>query len=65
VAAEGSIVPLAAKKARGSGGARRCRNCRETGHNVRSCKKAIEILSESEASTQYIFSNNLEPEDIE
>jgi hypothetical protein len=51
VAAEASMVPPAAKKARGGGGARQCGNCRETGHNMRSCKKAIEILSESEAST--------------
>ena len=60
VAAEVSEVPQRSKKARGGGGQeraqpalRRCRNCGETGHNARTCKKDIEVTSESEASMTY------------
>jgi len=37
---------------------RRCGKCGETGHNARTCRKVEEEASESEASTQYIFSSS-------
>jgi hypothetical protein len=39
---------------------RRCGTCEETGHNARTCQKDITISSESEASTQYIFSDSFD-----
>jgi len=63
VAATASVAPQKSKKARGSSGhetaqpgLRRCGNCRKIGHNARTCKKDIEVSSESDASTQYIGS---------
>ena len=63
VAAEASAAPQRSKKARGSGdqelaqpALRRCRNCGGTGHNARTCRKDIEVSSESDASTTYIGS---------
>jgi hypothetical protein len=53
------------KRARGSGGAgvtkptqRRCGKCGEVGHNARTCSKAEEETSESDASTVYISSDD-------
>jgi hypothetical protein len=37
---------------------RHCSKCGETGHNARTCQKDIDASSESEASTQYIFSDS-------
>ena len=37
---------------------RRCRRCRELGHNARTCNKAEETSSKSDASTVYIFSDS-------
>ena len=58
VAAEASVAPQGSKKARSSGDQetvrptqRRCGNCGATGHNARTCKKDIEISSESDSST--------------
>jgi hypothetical protein len=63
VAAEASTAPQRSKKARGGGSQelaqpalRRCGNCSGTGHNARTCKKDIEISSNSDASTTYIGS---------
>jgi len=60
VATEASIAPQRLKKARGSGNQeidqpalRRCGNCGATGHNARTCKKDIEVSSESDGSTTY------------
>jgi len=53
------------KKARGQGSQdrvpatqRRCGTCRGAGHNARTCRQVEEVTSESEASTQYIFSDS-------
>lgn len=63
IAAEASIAPPKPKKARGIDNgetaqlaSRRCRNCREAGHNARTCKLDEEGSSESETSTIYIGS---------
>jgi len=63
VAAEASIAPQRSKKARSSSNQeiakpalRRCGNCGATGHNARTCKKDIEISSESDRSTTYVGS---------
>jgi hypothetical protein len=63
VAATASVAPQRLKKARGGGGyktpqpaQRRCRNCGETGHNARTCKKDIEGSSESDSSVAYVGS---------
>jgi hypothetical protein len=60
VAAEASVAAERSKKARGGSdqeraqpALRRCGNCGETGHNVRTCKNNIEVSSESDASTTY------------
>ncbi len=37
---------------------RRCGNCGGTGHNARTCQAAEGESSESDASTQYIFSDS-------
>ena len=60
VAAEASVAAERSKKARSSGGSRRCSNCGETGYNVRSCTKALDESLESEASTQFIMSDPTE-----
>ena len=58
VAAEASVVAERSKKARSGGdqeraqlALRRCRNCKGTRHNARTCKKDIEASSELDAST--------------
>lgn len=63
VAAEASAAPQRSKKARGGSdqepaqpALRRCGNCGRTGHNARTCKKDIEVSSESDASTMYVGS---------
>jgi hypothetical protein len=63
VAASASVAPQQLKKARGGDdheraqpALRRCGNCRETGHNARTCKKDIEISFESDASITYVGS---------
>jgi hypothetical protein len=63
VAVEASVAAGRSKKARSGGdqeraqpALRRCGNCGRTGHNARTCKKDIEISSESDASTTYIGS---------
>jgi len=63
VAAEASVTARRSKRARGGGdqeraqpALRRCGNCSRTGHNARTCKKDIEISSETDASTTYIGS---------
>ena len=60
VAAEASVAAERLKKARGGGdqerdqpALRRCRNCRGTRHNARTCKKDIEISFKLDASTIY------------
>ncbi len=60
VAAEASAALQPSKKARSGGdqeraqpALRRCGNCGGTGHNARTCKKDIEISSESDVSTTY------------
>jgi hypothetical protein len=60
VALAQSSTVQSAKKAHSGGGSRRCGNCGETGHNVRSCTQAPDELSESEASTQFIMSDTAE-----
>jgi hypothetical protein len=57
VAAEVSTVPQQSKKSYGSSNQeraqpalRRCGNCGATGHNARTCKKDIEVSSESDRS---------------
>ena len=62
-ATKANIVPQQSKKARYNDNgepaqlaSRRCRNCRGTGHNARTCKIDIEESSESDASTMYIGS---------
>jgi hypothetical protein len=64
VAIEASVAAGRLKKARGGDNqekaqptVRHCRNCGGTGHNVCTCKKNIEISSESNASTTYIGSS--------
>jgi len=59
--AEASTAPQRSKKARGGSdqepaqpALRRCGICGRTGHNARTCKKDIEISSESDTSTTYI-----------
>ena len=37
---------------------RRCSKCGKTGHNARTCQDDREVSSESDASTQYIFSDS-------
>jgi hypothetical protein len=63
VAAEASRAPQGLKRAcyrdgqeRAQPGVRRCRNCEETGHNTRTCKKDIEESSKSDASITYTSS---------
>ena len=63
VAAEAGVATERSKKARSSGdqeraqpALRRCGNCGGTGHNARTCKKDIEVSSESDGSTTYIGS---------
>ena len=63
VAAEASVEPQKSKKARSTDNnqlaqlaLRRCRICREPGHNARICKIDIEGSSDSEMSTRYIGS---------
>ena len=63
VAAEAAVATERSKKARSSGdqeraqpALRRCGNCEGTGHNARTCKKDIEVSSESDGSTTYIGS---------
>ena len=63
VAAEASAAPQRSKRARGSSNqelaqpaVRRCRNCGETRHNARTCKKDTEASSELDASTTYASS---------
>jgi hypothetical protein len=65
VAASTALVANPPKKTRSNGapeGAlptqRRCSKCGETGHNARTCQKDVDASSESEASTQYIFSDS-------
>ncbi|KAK7178017.1 transposase [Paraphaeosphaeria sporulosa] len=65
VAAEPSSTAQQSKKARGQGGQdrapatqRRCGTCGGAGHNTRTCRQVEEVASESEASTQYIFSDS-------
>jgi hypothetical protein len=60
VAVEASVAARRSKKARGGGDqeraqptVQRCGNCGGTGHNARTCKKDIEVSSESDASTTY------------
>jgi hypothetical protein len=64
-ATESPTAQGGSKRTRGGGGAdgtqptqRRCRRCRETGHNARTCEKVEESASESDASTQYIYSDD-------
>jgi hypothetical protein len=69
VAASTALVANPSKKTR-SGSAperapstrRRCGTCGETGHNARTCQKDTAVSSESEASTQYIFSDSSDNE---
>jgi hypothetical protein len=72
VAAEASVGPQQSKKARGGSDQElaqpavwRCGNCSKTGHNARTCKKDIEVSSESDTSTMYTGSlfNSDENED--
>jgi hypothetical protein len=63
VATEVSVAAGRLKKARDGDNqeraqpsVRRCGNCGGTGHNVRTCRKDIDISSESDASTTYIGS---------
>jgi hypothetical protein len=63
VAAEASVAAKRSKKARGGSdqepaqlAVRRCGNCGRTGHNARTCRKDIEISSESDVSTTYVGS---------
>jgi hypothetical protein len=65
VAANAALVANPLKKTRSSGALegvlltqRRCSKCGETGHNARTCQKDVDASSESEASTQYIFSDS-------
>jgi hypothetical protein len=60
VAAEAAVASEPSKKARGSSDQERaqpalwrCGNCGGTGHNARTCKKDIEVSSESDGSTAY------------
>jgi hypothetical protein len=63
VAAEASVAAKPSKKAcsssdqeRAQAALRRCRNCGETGHNTRTCKKDTEASSKTDASTTYVDS---------
>jgi hypothetical protein len=63
VAAKATVARQSSKQSRGSNshttvtaGLRRCGNCGGTGHNARTCRKDIEVSSESDSSTQYIGS---------
>jgi hypothetical protein len=68
VAAEAAVASERSKKARGNSdqeraqpALRRCGNCGGTGHNARTCKKDIEVSSESDGSTAYtdsLFDSN-------
>ena len=65
VAAGSSLIAQRSKKGRSGSGQdrapvtqRRCGKCGGAGHNARTCKQAEETTSESEASTQYIFSDS-------
>ncbi|KAK7177586.1 transposase [Paraphaeosphaeria sporulosa] len=65
VAASPSVRANSSKKARGGGASegapstkRRCGICRQPGHNAQTCQKEKEISSESDVSTQYIFSDS-------
>jgi hypothetical protein len=65
VAAGLSWTAAQSKKARRQGGQdrapatqRRCGTCGVAGHNTRTCRQVKEVVSESEASTQYIFSDS-------
>jgi hypothetical protein len=63
VAAEAHMALQPSKKARGEDGQdggqpalRRCGNCRETGHNARTCQKGTDESSESDALMSYASS---------
>jgi len=65
VATGPSSTAQQSKKARRQGGQdgapatqRRCGTCGGAGHNARTCRQVEEVASESEASTQYIFSDS-------
>ena len=65
VAAVPSSTAQQSKKARGKGGQdrapatqRRCGTCGGARHNARTCRQVEEVTSESEASTEYIFSDS-------
>lgn len=63
VVAKVFAAPHRSKKARSGGdqetaqlALRRCRNYGRTGNNTRTCRKGVDISSESDASTTYIGS---------